>query len=117
MAVVGQPRISLWVSLGLSLSGRLSLLYGHHIALLGLSGGGGHSRDQTVGKGGKDSLSAGDGGSLVVLAAHGGHVVDDGGVVVGQGEVVVHQGSVVQASGVDKPGLGLGLSSCSGDDS
>merc|ERR1719221_1711851 len=97
MAVVGQPRIGFWVSLGFSLSGGLSLLYGHHIALLGLS-------------------SAGGGGSLVVLAAHGGHVVDDGGVVVGQGEVVVHQGSV-QASGVDKPGLGLGLSSYSGDDS
>ena len=110
-------QIHYWHS-GLYLSGGLSLLYGHHIALLGLSsGGGGHSRDQTVGKGGKDSVSAGDGGSLVVLAAHGGHVVDDGGVVVGQGEVVVHQGSVVQASGVDKPGLGLGLSSCSGDDS
>merc|ERR1712226_1604678 len=105
-AMVVQPGVSLWVSLGISLSGGLSLLYGHDIALLLSSGGRGHSRGQAVvGKGRKDSLSAGDGDSLVVLAAGWEMVVDEGCVVVGQGEVVVHHGS---PHGVDKPGLGLG---------
>merc|ERR1740129_369918 len=84
MAVVSQPGVSLWVSLGISLSDGLSLLYGHHIALLLSSGGRGHSRghssDQAVGK---DSVGAGDGDSLVVLAADWGMVVDEGCVVVG----------------------------------
>merc|ERR1712203_677148 len=60
--VVVQPGVSLWVSLGISLSSGLglSLLYGLDSLLL--SGGGG-GRDQTVGK---DSVSAGDGGTLIV---------------------------------------------------
>merc|ERR1712088_1065400 len=65
--VVVQPGVSLWVSLGISLSSGLglSLLYGLDSLLL--SGGGGDGRDQTVGK---DSVSAGDGGTLIVLAAN-----------------------------------------------
>merc|ERR1711910_143964 len=67
--VIIQPGVSLWVSLGISLSSGLglSLLYGLDSLLL--RGGGG--RDQTVGK---DSVSAGDGGTLIVLAANRGCV-------------------------------------------
>merc|ERR1712203_1201627 len=77
--VVVQPGVSLWVSLGISLSSGLglSLLYGLDSLLLS-GGGGGDGRDQAVGK---DSVSAGDGGTLIVLAADGGSGVDDGGVV------------------------------------
>merc|ERR1719190_193540 len=66
-SVIVQPGVSLWVSLGISLSSGLglSLLYGLDSLLL--SGGGGDGRDQTVGK---DSMSAGNGGTLIVLAAH-----------------------------------------------
>ena len=88
----------------------LSLLYGLDSFLLS-SGGGGHSRDQAVGQ---DSVSAGDGGTIVVLAANRGRV--DDGVVVGEGKVVVHQRSVVAYS-VDKTGFGLSLSSCIGGNS
>merc|ERR1712007_341396 len=67
-SVVVQPWVSLGVSLSISLSSGLglSLLYGHNSILSRLlsSGGGGHSRDQTVGK---DSMSAGDGDTLIVL--------------------------------------------------
>merc|ERR1719331_559406 len=102
-SVVVQPWVSLGVSFSISLSSGLglSLLYGHDSILSRLlsSGGGGHSRDQTVGK---DSMSAGDGDTLIILAAHGGRV--DHGVVDGV-RVAVGQGKV--ASSVDKPGLGL----------
>merc|ERR1711974_594502 len=59
--VIIQPWVSLWVSLGISLSSGLglSLLYGLDSLLLS-GGGGGDGRDQTVGKCGKDSVSAGD---------------------------------------------------------
>merc|ERR1719237_330690 len=96
-SVIVQPGVSLGVSLSISLSSRLglglSLLYGHDSILSSLlSSGGGHSRDQTVGK---DSMSAGDGDTLIVLAAHGGRVddgvVDGVRVAVGEGKVVVHQ--------------------------
>merc|ERR1719219_3349143 len=112
MAVV-QPGVSLWVSLGISLSSGLglSLLYGLDSLLL--SSGGDGSRDQTVGK---DSVSAGDGGTLIVLAANRGCGVDEGCVVYGVWVATVHQRSVVAYS-VDKPGVGLGLSSCIGGDS
>merc|ERR1712119_183298 len=111
--VVVQPGVSLWVSLGISLSSGLglSLLYGLDSLLLS-GGGGGDGRDQTVGK---DSVSAGDGGTLIVLAADGGSGVDDGGVV----DVwvsTIHQ-RVVETRGVDKPGFGLGLSSSIGGNS
>merc|ERR1719273_838553 len=76
--VVVQPGVSLWVSLGISLSSGLglSLLYGLDSLLLS-GGGGGDGRDQAVRK---DSVSAGDGGTLIILAADGGSGVDDGGV-------------------------------------
>merc|ERR1719479_33382 len=107
--VIIQPWVSLWVSLGISLSSGLglSLLYGLDSLLL--SSGGSHGRDQTVGE---NSVSAGDSGSLVVLAAHRGGV--DHGVVVGVW-VAIGQGEV--AGCVDKPGLGLSLSSSIGGDS
>merc|ERR1719411_2074626 len=113
--VIIQPWVSLWVSLGISLSSGLglSLLYGLDSLLLS-SGGGDGSRDQTVGK---DSVSAGDGGTLIVLAANRGSV--DEGVVYGvwvASVATVHQRSVLVYS-VDKPGVGLGLSSCIGGDS
>merc|ERR1719219_2136692 len=110
--VIIQPGVGLWVSLGISLGSGLglSLLYGLDSLLLSSSRGDG--RDQTVGK---DSVSAGDGGTLIVLAAHRGRV-DEGCVVYGVWVATVHQRSVV-AYGVDKPGLGLGLSSCIGGDS
>merc|ERR550539_1854245 len=67
---------------------------------------------------GTDSMSAGDGDTLVVLTANGGRV--DQGVVVGERKVVVGEGKVVVhqrcPSVVDKPGLGLGLSSSIGGD-
>merc|ERR550539_443992 len=110
-SVVVQPWVSLGVSFSISLSSGLglSLLYGHDSILSRLlSSGGGHSRDQTVGK---DSMSAGDGDTLVVLAAHGGRV--DQGVVDGV-RVAVGEGKVARS--VDKPGLGLGLSSSIGGD-
>merc|ERR1719225_2528587 len=108
--VIIQPWVSLWVSLGISLGSGLglSLLYGLDRLLLSSSGGGG--RDQTVGK---DSVSAGDGGTLIVLAANRGRV--DDGVVQGVWMITVCQRKM--ARGVDKPGLGLGLSSCIGGDS
>merc|ERR1712165_450765 len=101
--VIVQPGVSLGISFSISLSSGLglSLLYGLDSLLL--SSGRGHRRDQTVGK---DSMSAGDGGTLIVLAADWGRV--DEGVVVGVRVAAVHQGSVV-AHSVDKPGLGLGL--------
>merc|ERR1712241_729606 len=104
--VIIQPGVSLWVSLGISLSSGLglSLLYGLDSLLL--SGGGGDGRDQTVGK---DSVSAGDGGTLIVLAAHRGRV--DDGVVYGVW-IAVRQRKM--ARGVDKPGFGLSLSSSIG---
>merc|ERR1712187_395043 len=107
--VIIQPGVGLWVSLGISLGSglSLSLLYGLDSLLLSSSGGGG--RDQTVGK---DSVSAGDGDTLIVLAAHRGRV--DEGVVHGV-RIAVRQRKM--ARGVDKPGLGLGLSSCIGGDS
>merc|ERR1711997_1146190 len=79
--VIIQPWVSLWVSLGISLGSGLglSLLYGLDSLLLSSSSGGG-GRDQTVGK---DSVSAGDGGTLIVLAANRGSGVDEGCVVVG----------------------------------
>merc|ERR1719331_3342400 len=94
-SVIVQPGVSLGISLSSGLGLGLSLLYGHDSLVSSglLSSGGGHSRDQTVGK---DSMSAGDGDTLVVLAAHGGRV-DDGVVdgvrvvAVGEGKVVVHQ--------------------------
>ena len=95
--------VKLYLSSGLG----LSLLYGLDSLLLSSSGGGG--RDKTVGK---DSVSAGDGGTLIVLAANRGGV--DHGVVVGIG-VAIDQGGVVTHS-VDKTGLGLGLSSSIGGD-
>merc|ERR1719510_2165888 len=109
--VIIQPWVSLWVSLGISLSSGLglSLLYGLDSLLL--SSGGGDSRDQTVGK---DSVSAGDGGTIIVLAANRGRV--DDGVVVGVWVATVHQRSVVETRGVDKPRVGLGLSSSIGGD-
>merc|ERR1719361_2829825 len=78
MAVV-QPWVSLWVSFGISLSSGLglSLLYGLDSLLLSSSGGG-DGRDQTVGK---DSVSAGNGDTVIVLASHRGSV--DEGVVYG----------------------------------
>merc|ERR1712119_176703 len=84
--VVVQPGVSLWVSLGISLSSGLglSLLYGLDSLLL--SGGGGDGRDQTVRK---DSVSAGDGGTLIVLAANRSRV--DDGVVDGVWVVAVRQ--------------------------
>merc|ERR1712038_26341 len=88
--VIIQPWVSLWVSLGISLGSGLglSLLYGLDSLLLS-GGGGGDGRDQTVGK---DSVSAGDGGTLIVLAAHRGRV--DEGVVYGVW-IAVRQRSVV----------------------
>merc|ERR1719510_1313752 len=107
--VIIQPGVSLWVSLGISLGSGLglSLLYGLNSLLLSSSGGDG--RDKTVGK---DSVSAGDGDTLIVLAANRGRV--DEGVVHGV-RIAVRQRKM--ARGVDKPGLGLGLSSCIGGDS
>merc|ERR1719219_1985262 len=107
--VIIQPGVGLWVSLGISLGSGLglSLLYGLDSLLLSSSGGGG--RDQTVGK---DSVSAGDGDTLIVLAAHRGRV--DEGVVHGV-RIAVRQRKM--ARGVDKPRVGLGLSSCIGGDS
>merc|ERR1719219_2899863 len=107
--VIIQPGVGLWVSLGISLGSglSLSLLYGLNSLLLSSSGGDG--RDQTVGK---DSVSAGDGGTLIVLAANRGRV--DDGVVQGVW-IAVRQRKM--ARGVDKPGVGLGLSSCIGGDS
>merc|ERR1719273_678585 len=108
--VIVQPGVSLWVRLSISLSSGLglSLLYGLDSLLLS-GGGGGHSRDQTVGK---DSVSAGDGGTLIVLTADWGCV--DEGVVYGVG-VPISQRKV--ACSVDKPGIGLGLSSSIGGNS
>merc|ERR1719510_346993 len=108
--VIIQPGVGLWVSLGISLGSGLglSLLYGLDSLLLSSSSGG-DGRDQTVGK---DSVSAGDGGTLIVLAANRGRV--DEGVVYG---VWVAIGQRKMASGVDKPGLGLGLSASIGGDS
>merc|ERR1712045_1102229 len=101
--VIIQPWVSLWVSLGISLSSGLglSLLYGLDSLLL--SSGGGDGRDQTVGK---DSVSAGNGDTLIVLAANRGSV--DEGVVYGVWVAcvaTVPQRSVVAYS-VDKPGVG-----------
>merc|ERR1712226_950443 len=109
-SVIIQPGVSLWVSLGISLSSGLglSLLYGLDSLLL--SGG----RDQTVGK---DSVSAGDGGTLIVLAANRGSGVDKGCVVDGVWVTTIHQRSVVETRGVDKPGFGLSLSSSIGGNS
>merc|ERR1712020_320507 len=108
-SVIVKPGVSLWVSLSISLSSGLglSLLYGLDSLLL--SSGGSRGRDQTVGE---NSVSAGHGGSLVVLAANRGGV--DHGVVVGVW-VAIGQGEVTGC--VDKPGLGLSLSSSIGGDS
>merc|ERR550539_514918 len=108
-SVIIQPGVSLWVSLGISLSSGLglSLLYGLDSLLL--SGGGG-GRDQTVGK---DSVSAGDGDTLIVLAPNRSRV--DEGVVDGVWVVAIRQRKM--ARGVDKPGFGLSLSSSIGGNS
>merc|ERR1712045_929663 len=94
--VIVQPGVSLGISLSISLSSGfgLSLLYGLDSLLL-LSSGRGHSRDQTVRK---DSMSAGNGGTLIVLAADWGRV--DEGVVEGV-RVAVGEGKVARR--VDKP--------------
>merc|ERR1719216_671626 len=78
-SVIVKPWVSLWVSLSISLSSGLglSILYGLDSLFLS-GGGGGDGRDQTVGK---DSVSAGDGDTLIVLAANRGCV--DEGVVDG----------------------------------
>merc|ERR1712062_392152 len=99
--VVVQPRVSLSISLSSGLG--LSLLYRLHSLLLS-SRSGGDSRSQSVGE---DTVSAGDSGTIIVLAANRGGV-DQGGVigkgsVVNVGESVVHQGS---SHCVGKPGLG-----------
>merc|ERR1711874_858121 len=106
--VVVQPGVSLRVSLSISLSSGLglSLLYRLHSLLLS-SRSGGDSRNKAVGE---DTVSAGDRGG-----------VDQGGVigewcVVNVGGGVVHQGSVVTHC-VDKPGIGLSLSSSIGGNS
>lgn len=75
------------------------------------------SRNKAVGE---DTVSAGDSGTIIVLAANRGGV-DQGGVigewcVVNVGGGVVHQGSVVTHC-VDKPGIGLSLSSSIGGNS
>merc|ERR1719510_2185131 len=83
--VIVQPGVSLWVSLSISLSSGfgLSLLYGLDSLLLS----GGNGRDKAVGQ---NSVGAGDGGTLVVLAADRGSVdqgmVDGVGVAIGQGK-------------------------------
>ena len=93
------------VKLYLSSGFGLSLLYGLDSLLLSRCNG----RDQAVGE---NSVGAGDGNTLVVLAADRGSVdqgmVDGVGVAIGQGKVT---------RGVDKPGLGLSLSSSIGGDS
>merc|ERR1711981_1111397 len=91
--VIIQPGVSLGISLGSGLG--LSLLYGLDSLILS-GGGGGDGRDQTVGK---DSVSAGDGSTLIVLAANRGRV--DEGVVDGVWVVAVRQRKM--ARGVDKP--------------
>merc|ERR1712087_4155 len=111
-AVIVQPGVSLGVSLSISLSSGLglSLLYGLDSLLLGSSGGG-DSRNQAVGE---DTVSTGDSGTLIVLAANRSGV--DQGVVNGVG-VAVGQGNVTRC--VDKPSWvsGLGLSSSIGGNS
>merc|ERR1711953_964338 len=107
--VIEQPGVSLGVSISISSGLGLSLLYGLHSLLL-RSGSG--SRNKAVGE---DTVSAGDSGTIIVLAANRGGV-DQGGVigkgcVVNVGESVVDQGS---SHCVGKPGLGLGLSSSIG---
>merc|ERR1711994_669600 len=93
--VIEQPWVGLRVSLSISLSSGLglSLLYRLHSLLLS-SRSGGDSRNKAVGE---DTVSAGDSGTIIVLAANRGGV-DQGGVigkgsVVNVGESVVHQGS------------------------
>merc|ERR1712113_1120651 len=93
--VIEQPGVSLGVSLSISLSSGLglSLLYRLHSLLLS-SRSGGDSRNKAVGE---DTVSAGDSGTIIVLAADRGGV-DQGGVIgewcmVNVGESVVHQGS------------------------
>merc|ERR1712062_323292 len=82
--VIVQPGVSLGVSLSISLSSGLglSLLYGLDNLLLGSSGSG-DSRDQAVGE---DTVSTGDSGTLIVLAANRGSV--DQGMVNGVGVAV-----------------------------
>ena len=91
------------VKLYLSSGFGLSLLYGLDSLLLSRCGGNGKRQN---------SVGAGDGSTLVVLAADRGSVdqgmVDGIGVAIGQGKVT---------RGVDKPGLGLSLSSSIGGDS
>ena len=77
--------------------------------LHGIAGSGGGAASDV----GENSVGAGHGSALVVLAANRGGV--DHGVVVGVG-VAIDQGGVVTHS-VDKTGLGLGLSSSIGGDS
>merc|ERR1712045_71287 len=105
------PGVSLGISLSISLSRGLglSLLYGLNSLLLGSSGS--DSRNQAVGE---DTVSTGDSGTLIVLAANRGGV--DQGVVDGVG-VAVGQGNVTRC--VDKPSRvsGLGLSSSIGGNS
>ena len=98
----------IYLSSGLGLG--LSLLYGHDSLILSLRNGGGRNMEGS--ECGKDSMSAGDEGTIVVLAAGWGRV-DEGSVVVGEGKVGVRQGV---AHMVGKPGLGLGLSSSIGGD-
>merc|ERR1719225_1044854 len=109
--VVVQPGVGLWVSLSISLSSGLglSLLYGLHSLLLSRCSSC-YGRDQAVGE---NSVGARNGSTLVVLAADSGSV--DQGVVEGIGVVAIGQGKV--ARGVNKPGLGLSLSSSIGGDS
>ena len=102
--IVSQPGVSLRVSLGLSLSGGLSLLYGHDGIVLS-SGGSSRSHSER-GEGRENSVSARDEGSLIVPAA-GSSGVDKRNVVVGEGSVVVHQRSV--SHGVDKSWISFGL--------
>merc|ERR1719293_603737 len=90
-----QPGVSLGVSLSISLSSGLglSLLYGLHSLLLSSRSGSGSSNKAV----GEDTVSAGDSGPIIVLAANRGGV-DQGvvvceGSVVNVGESVVDQGS------------------------
>lgn len=104
--VVSQPGVGLGVSLGLSLSGGLSLLYGHDGIVLS-SGRSSRSHSER-GEGGENSVSARDEGTLIVPAAGSSGV--DKRVVVGEGgvgESVVHQRSV--SNGVDKSRISFGL--------
>merc|ERR1712024_236287 len=103
--VVVQPWVSLGVSLSISLSGGLSRSLLYRLNSLLLSGS--RSWSSSYESVGENSVSTGDRGTLVVLAANRGSV--DHGMVVGIRESVVHQRCVV-ANSVNKPRIGLSLS-------